>query len=283
MRTLKTMEAKQHGTDTFPCGFYAVDKDYPTFHMPLHWHTEFEIILVRTGRFHLTLNGVSHRLYAGDMAFIGGGVLHGGSPEGNDCVYDCAVFDLSLLSRSIEDPIITGIMRDHLSIKSILSFTDSRTTWEAVVRLMDSLKNQQTEADRFICLGVLYEVFGRVIGSGLYGENTEDPGDDIRRWKKLLYYIEEHYPEKITLEMLADVAGLSPKYLCRAFARLTGKTPLAYLNEYRLDCACEMLRNTDETILSIAMSCGFNDQSYFVKHFRQSRGLTPGAYRKQEK
>ena len=280
MRTLKN---KRHGTEEFPCKYYSVDKDSPNFHMSLHWHTEFEIILVRTGRFHLTLNGVPHRLYAGDMAFIGGGVLHGGRPEGKDCVYDCVVFDLSLLSRSIEDPIITGILRDRLAIKPIVSFTDSRTTWEAVVRLMDSLKNQQTEADRFICLGVLYEVFGRVIGSGLYGENTEDPGDDIRRWKKLLYYIEEHYPEKITLEMLADVAGLSPKYLCRAFARLTGKTPLAYLNEYRLDCACEMLRNTDETILSIAMSCGFNDQSYFVKHFRQSRGLTPGAYRKQEK
>ena len=169
------------------------------------------------------------------------------------------------------------------TVKPFLSFTDSRATWEAVVRLMDSLKNQASDADRFICLGVLYEVFGRVIGSGLYQESTDDPGDDIRRWKKLLYYIEEHYPERITLEMLADVAGLSPKYLCRAFARLTGKTPLAYLNEYRLDCACEMLRNTDETILSIAMSCGFNDQSYFVKHFRQSRGITPGTYRKQQK
>ena len=72
MRTLKTLEAKQHGTDEFPCGFYSVDKDHPTFHMPLHWHTDFEIILVRSGRFMLTVNGVSRRLYAGDMAFIGG-------------------------------------------------------------------------------------------------------------------------------------------------------------------------------------------------------------------
>ena len=283
MRTLKTMEAKQHGTEAFPCAYYSVNKDYPTFHMPLHWHTEFEIILVRTGRFQLTLNGVPHRLYAGDMAFIGGGVLHGGNPESGDCVYDCAVFDLSLLNKCIENPVMADLSRDRVAITPIQSFTSSRKIWETVTRFMDAAKAQTCEADRFILLGILYEVFGHLIGGKHYNETKEDVGDDIRRWKKLLFYIEEHYPERITLDMLADVAGLSPKYLCRAFARLTGKTPLAYLNEYRMDCACEKLRNTDETILSIAMSCGFNDQSYFVKHFRQSRGLTPGAYRKQEK
>ena len=280
MRTLKN---NRHGTEEFPYEYYFVDKDHPAFHMPLHWHTEFEIILVRTGRFHLTLNGVPHRLYAGDMAFVGGGVLHGGSPESDNCVYDCVVFDLSLLSRCIKDPIIIELLRDRMMITTILSFTDAKEIWETVVRLMDAFKNRKADADRFICLGILYEVFGRVIGGGHYDENHGDPGDDIRRWKKLLHYIEEHYPEKITLDMLADVAGLSPKYLCRAFARLTGKTPLAYLNEYRLDCACELLRNTDEPILSIATSCGFNDQSYFVKHFRQNRGITPGAYRRQQK
>ncbi len=283
MRTLKTLEDKQHGTDSFPCGYYAVDKEHPTFQMPFHWHPEFEIILVRTGRFQLTLNGETNRLFAGDMAFVGGGVLHGGKPESDDCVYDCAVFDLSLLTRSMENTVITGLIRDRVRITPTLSFTEARKPWETVTRLMDALKDHSTDADRFICLGILYEVFGHLIGGGHFSDSSEDPGDDIRRWKKLLFYIEEHYPEKITLEMLADVAGLSPKYLCRAFSRLTGKTPLAYLNEYRMDCACEMLRNTDETILSIAMSCGFNDQSYFVKHFRQSRGITPGAYRRQQK
>ena len=145
MRTLKN---KQHGTEEFPCGYYSIDKDCPTFHMPLHWHTEFEIILVRTGRFHLTLNGVPHRLYAGDMAFIGGGVLHGGSPEGDDCVYDCVVFDLSLLSRSIENSIITGLLHDHKMITPILSFTDSQEIWETVVHLMDAFKNRKADARR---------------------------------------------------------------------------------------------------------------------------------------
>ncbi len=283
MRTLKTLESKQRGTDLFPCGYYAVDKDHPTFHMPFHWHTEFEIILVRSGRFYLTLNGEPHRLFAGDMAFIGSGVLHGGNPGGDDCVYDCAVFDLGLLTRSLENSVLAGLVRDRVTITPILSLTDANTVWETVVRLMDTLKRQNGDADRLISLGLLCEVFGHLIGGNHYGTNTEEPSDDLRRWKKLLFFMEEHYPEKLTLEALAAVAGLSPKYLCRAFARLTGKTPLAYLNDYRLDCACEMLRNTDETILSIAMSCGFNDQSYFVKHFRQSRGITPGAYRKQLK
>ena len=155
MRTLKTLESKQHGTADFPCGYYFVTKDYPTFQMPLHWHPEFEILLVRNGRFQLTLNGVTYRLFAGDMAFIGGGTLHGGTPEGDDCVYDCAVFDLSLLNRSIESPVVSGILRDRVVVSPILSFTHSCETWETVVRLMDALKEQNTDADRFICLGIL--------------------------------------------------------------------------------------------------------------------------------
>ena len=281
MRILKPLESKQHGTPDFPFGYYQVDKDHPNFQMPFHWHTEFEILLVRTGRFTLTLNGETKTLYAGDMAFIGGGALHGGYPSGEDCLYECVVFDLSILNQGIVDPRLDDILRDRARILPFLSVTDSRETWEAVTRLMNTAKIQGDHSGALICLGILYEILGTLFLHGLTDTNTKEDSQDIKRWKTLLHYIESHYSEKITLEMMATAAGLSPKYLCRAFARLTGNTPLAYLNEYRLDRACEMLRNTDETILSIAISCGFNDQSYFVKQFRNSRGITPGAYRKQ--
>ena len=61
MKTLKTLESKQHGTPDFPFGYYRVDKNHPSFHIPFHWHTEFEILLVRSGRFSLTLNNETKR------------------------------------------------------------------------------------------------------------------------------------------------------------------------------------------------------------------------------
>jgi len=281
MKTLKNLESKQHGTPDFPYGYYRVDKNHPSFHMPFHWHTEFEILLVRSGRFSLTLNNETKELFAGDMAFIGGGVLHGGHPTSDDCVYDCAVFNLNLLNRGVSIPVVEDILKDRASVVPFLSVIDSHAIWELVHQLMDTDLQEDGSARSLTRLGLLCTIFGTLIRDGLVKIGNCETAEDIARWKKLLYYIEEHYSEKITLEMLADAAGLSPKYLCRAFARLTGKTPLAYLNDYRLECACEMLRNTEETILSVAISCGFNDQSYFVKQFRKSKGITPGAYRKQ--
>ena len=84
-------------------------------------------------------------------------------------------------------------------------------------------------------------------------------------------------PQRVSL---ADAAGLSAKYLCRIFSQLTGKSPVEYLNEYRIERACAMLSDTELSILDIGYSCGFNDQSYFIKTFKKQKGMTPGAYRK---
>ena len=97
--------------------------------------------------------------------------------------------------------------------------------------------------------------------------------------KNVLTYIRNNYGEPITLDELAAVAGMSPRYFCRAFAALTGRTPIAYLNYYRIECACERLTLTDKSVTEIAFSCGFNDMSYFSRVFKQLKGTTPTAYR----
>lgn len=60
---------------------------------------------------------------------------------------------------------------------------------------------------------------------------------------------------------------------------LTGRTPIAYLNYYRIECACERLTLTDKSVTEIAFACGFNDMSYFSRVFKQLKGTTPTAYR----
>lgn len=55
--------------------------------------------------------------------------------------------------------------------------------------------------------------------------------------------------------------------------------PIAYLNYYRIECACERLTLTDKSVTEIAFACGFNDMSYFSRVFKQLKGTTPTAYR----
>lgn len=62
---------------------------------------------------------------------------------------------------------------------------------------------------------------------------------------------------------------------------MTHKSPMNYLNFYRIERACFQLLNSDASIIEIAMNCGFNDLSYFIKTFRKYKGITPAKYRKQ--
>ena len=72
---------------------------------------------------------------------------------------------------------------------------------------------------------------------------------------------------------------MTTSYLCRLFKRELGITVNAYLTKVRVEHSKELLK-TEEAIADIARLCGFSDQSYFTKVFRQSEGVTPLKYRK---
>ena len=80
---------------------------------------------------------------------------------------------------------------------------------------------------------------------------------------------------------MANVCGMSPKYFCEYFKSMTGYTPVEYLNVSRISKAAKLLLNTDEPVTQIALDCGYNDLSYFIKQFGKHKGMSPGKFRKE--
>ena len=102
-----------------------------------------------------------------------------------------------------------------------------------------------------------------------------------RKISKVIAFIEEHYMEDISLELLADCVGYSPNYLSMVFKSQYGINLFEYLNKYRIEKAEELLLETNLYSYEIAVKTGFSDDSYFSKTFKKYTGHSPNEYRKK--
>ncbi|WP_247421553.1 AraC family transcriptional regulator [Bradyrhizobium sp. 159] len=87
----------------------------------------------------------------------------------------------------------------------------------------------------------------------------------------------------VSLAALASDAGLSRFHFCRAFKESTGLSPHAWLRQFRLEQAMNMLRDTDESVVSIAAALGYSSQTAFAAAFRKLTGETPSDWRRHKR
>jgi AraC family transcriptional regulator len=97
--------------------------------------------------------------------------------------------------------------------------------------------------------------------------------------RRTLTYIEQHLPERLDVERLSEISGLSRAHFVRIFTRSVGQSPATYVANQRLRLAQRLLTATDATVLEVAASCGFADGNYFAKVFRRMTHSTPTAFR----
>ena len=85
----------------------------------------------------------------------------------------------------------------------------------------------------------------------------------------------------VSLAALASDAGLSRFHFCRAFKESTGLSPHAWLRQYRLEHAMNMLRDTEASVVSVAAALGYGSQTAFAAAFRKLTGETPSDWRRR--
>ncbi|MFZ0523138.1 MAG: helix-turn-helix domain-containing protein [Candidatus Acidiferrales bacterium] len=100
---------------------------------------------------------------------------------------------------------------------------------------------------------------------------------------RICEYIESHLDEKISLDSLAGMAGLSAHHFARAFRQSVGKPPHGYLLQRRLEHVEQLLRDTRLPLSQIAQVAGFSDQSHLARHFRRLTGMPPSLARWMER
>lgn len=96
---------------------------------------------------------------------------------------------------------------------------------------------------------------------------------------KSIEYLENNIGQKISFRSLAADCGMSYSAYLRVFKRLTDTTPAEYKRECRIKKAEELLKYSDETVLSAALTLGYYDSAHFIREFEKYKGVSPTVFR----
>ncbi|MDD6317306.1 MAG: AraC family transcriptional regulator [Succinatimonas hippei] len=285
-KTAAYHENRSRGTLEFPFDYHYIDREHPRFVMPYHYHSALEISKVLRGGLDISLNERHYSLNEGDCIIIQGNVVHGGRPRDNDTVYRCVVFSVDML-LDVEKPpfsFLRRLAKGQIMINECYRLSQAKGVCDCVERLLSEVdpENGATTRQPMNAIAAVLSIFAEIERSGAYRVTAETmPKRYLSHLDKvsiLFRYIHDNYQKQITLDDMAKVAGMSPKYFCRFFHELTGKRPIEYLNAFRVESAAGMLLSGDKSVGEIAVNCGFNDPCYFAKLFKRYRGQSPSEF-----
>lgn len=279
---------------TFPFEVYLDEYNKMDNHtMPLHWHKLMEYELVLSGTVEMRIDDEIIVLDSGDCAFINSNTLHSGTQvsASEDAVVYAVCFAPDILTGSIHSTLYKKYFKSIYG-KNVYGFKIDRksSTGSNIHDILCLLS--EIEKDSFgYELAVISKVSELWLNTMKYiNENKLESAEIIETHshqndviRKLLVYVQENYDKNITVEILSSHAHISAHECRRYFKQYTEKTPLEYVNDYRLSQAEHLLRTTNLSIIDICLSCGFSGQSYFGEMFKQRYGVSPAKYRKNNK
>ena len=253
--TLK--EIRVHGTQDFPCAFYQTGTRIKGNMVKHHWHEEVELLYFSGGEFCLEVNMERFNISEECFYFINPGELHSISVEKNGgCVENAVVFHMDMLS--------SAYALDQIQTNLIQPVQNGSIQFPRCLR-----KNEP-----------LLRILAVLSANNLFEVTEKNHDHRIETIKTTLTYIQENYKEKIYIRDLAGLIGMNEQYFCRFFKKVIGRSPMEYVNEYRIKKAIHYLKESDLTVTEICLECGYNNLGNFLREFRKYTSTTPLQYRR---
>lgn len=276
---------------TFPVEICVDDyRLLPEHMLNSHWHHELEFGVMLAGELNYFIGGHAVSLREGDGIFVNSNTIHmAEQAEGKTgAVMFVVSFSPLLLTEHMNTLIYQKYFRPVMG-KPIPGcvLTTGSAAGSAAISALTELHALDKSAYGFElrCISLLSSLWNAVL-TEVAERNTalfEQPVDkkNEERAKAMLCYIREHFAEDISVDAIAAQLNVSRTECFRCFKRFTHKTPVEYINEYRLTQAAKLLMETSSPVTSICAACGFSNSSYFSKRFKERYGDTPSRYRKE--
>ena len=284
----------------------------PNHHLDPHTHETFEICYIHAGRGEWFAEGQNYALNAGDLYITRPGEVHGGHADAKNPYHIFALaMDLRALpgvvggtaAKQLPRPEASAANSDvNLALQDAQSLHDEflalnrrvvpggaglETTFRKILAELDGVSGDPRDrALKLLMLqALLIELL--VVVARAYAKHGATcitpalPPPDDPRMAELLRFVSARLADPPSLQQMADRIGLSPAYLAVLFKQHTGKTPLEYLTDARVQEGARRLRESAASITDIALDLGFVTPQYFSLVFKKQLGCTPTAWRER--
>ena len=247
-----------------------------------HFHPELELVYIEGADAKRHVGDHISNFTGSDLVLIGSNIPHLNFDHGVTTSYRKEVLHIKPSFKE-------NVLNDYPELKQLDRLLDlsrygvafSGKTKEEVGGLMKTL-HEQEPFDFFMSV---MHILKRLSQSTEFQLLHKTPyvnkfkNKEQKRMRKIYALIDERYQEKLTLEEVADVCGLTKPAFCRYFKKTTGSTFVSFLNQYRISQAKRLLlmgKNVGEA----CFECGFESLSYFNRSFKKVTGENPSVFKK---
>ncbi len=254
-----------------------------------HWHNSFELIEVVEGKFFCNVDGSEFLINKGNICIINRGRLHHIYTEDHNafkCRKKTIIFnpDYFIKDENIYEKYILPLLEKdafahiQFNIKKGIGLDIN-----ALMKEIEALEDEKPIGYELEEYSLIYKVIRYLYLAYQSSKQSIHTAYDanVQIQRNMTSFIHEHFGSKIGLEDIAEAGQVSKSTCIRLFHKYTGKSPIDFLNNYRLQMSAEKLVTTSEQITEIAYACGFGQPSYFNRLFLKEYNMTPNQYRKQ--
>ena len=269
------MSYDSHQYTNWSCCFVPILQSQDLWDKHIHSHTTEELLLIVTkGHCIIDNNGSTYQVSTPAFIWNRAGSHHKivNAPEESGTSFLLAfVFDI--LDDVPQKMHFSGFMDNH----GLFALSLSQKRLERMIDLFSVLVDSPLPQRQLLFPCIFHQI-------GMYLKAGAKPVVSSVRHEyisQVVSFLEDAKCEKITSKQLADQFHVSRNKLEADFKQATGQTIYTFRTQLQIQHARVLIATTDKSLVEIANTCGFTDQSHLIRSFRKKFGVTPGVFREQ--
>ena len=243
-------------------GFHLNSSDYlkkevnENFNFPLHLHQCFEMIVINSGEMEIQIEDKNYLLKTNEAVMIFPGQIH--SLKSVKSKHTLLIFSQNLVSAYYSKVVNKKPVNSKFSIDGYL---------------IDEIDSIQNNSDILQKKGLLYYLCHQ------FDKNCEYTQSGSKELLTQIFeFINNNYYSDCRLDKLSSAIGYNPSYISRYFKAKVGLSYNKYIGIYRINQFCHLIENSNDSILTSAINCGFDSIRTFNRKFKDYYGITPSEY-----